>query len=85
MPLLVVAVAWLAQGAVLRNGWVWDDAIVVRDDPTIARGLAAVPELLSGRWGGRTDDVGLFRPLVNATLGGRGGAPRARRARSRST
>lgn len=68
MPLLVVAVAWLAQGAVLRNGWVWDDAIVVRDDPTIARGLAAVPELLSGRWGGRTDDVGLFRPLVNATL-----------------
>lgn len=68
MPLLVVAVAWLAQGAVLRNGWVWDDAIVVRDDPTIARGLAAVPELLVGRWGGRADDVGLFRPLVNATL-----------------
>jgi tetratricopeptide (TPR) repeat protein len=68
MPLLVVAAAWLAQGAVLGNGWVWDDAVVVRDDPDLARGVAAIPRLVSRNWYGETDDVGLWRPLVSATL-----------------
>lgn len=68
MPLLVVAVAWAAQGGVLGNGWVWDDAIVVRDDPTIARGFGAIPRLLSEPWAGPAQDVGLYRPLVSITL-----------------
>jgi tetratricopeptide (TPR) repeat protein len=68
MPLLVVAAAWLAQGAVLGNGWVWDDAVAVRDDPEIARGVASVPSLFVRNWFGETDDVGLYRPLVSATL-----------------
>ena len=69
MPLVVVAVAWLAQGAVLRNGWVWDDAVVVRDGRAVAEGLAAVPSMLQGSWArGEGIEVGLFRPLVGVTL-----------------
>ena len=69
MPLVVVAVAWLAQGAVLRNGWVWDDAVVVRDGRAVAEGLAAVPSMLHGSWArGEGIEVGLFRPLVGVTL-----------------
>ncbi len=68
MPLVVVAVAWAAQGGVLANGFVWDDAIVVRDDPTIARGFDAIPDLLVSPWGGAGNDVGLFRPLVSISL-----------------
>jgi len=69
MPLLVVAMAWAAQGGVLRNGWVWDDAILVRDGSAVARGLAAIPSLLFGTWGGGDGiDVGLYRPFVGASL-----------------
>jgi len=68
MPLVVVAAAWAAQGGVLANGFVWDDAIVVRDDPTIARGFDAISDLLVSPWGGAGNDVGLFRPLVAISL-----------------
>ena len=69
LPLLVVAMAWAAQGGVLGNGWVWDDAILVRDGSAVARGFAAIPTLLFRTWGGGDGiDVGLYRPLVGASL-----------------
>jgi tetratricopeptide (TPR) repeat protein len=68
MPLLVVAAAWLAQGPVLQNGWVWDDGPAVRDEENVRRGLAGVPALVTRNWYGDTDDVGLYRPVVGATL-----------------
>src|SRR5262245_57489227 len=68
MPLLVVALAWAAHGGVLQNGWVWDDAIVVRDGDDIPRGFAAIPGLLAAPWGGEEHAVGIFRPLVSVTL-----------------
>ncbi|MFO0933125.1 MAG: hypothetical protein U1E39_10505 [Planctomycetota bacterium] len=69
MPLLVVAVAWAAQGGVLGNGFVWDDGILLRPSSPIARGFAAVPELFLGTWGGAVgSELGLYRPIVSATL-----------------
>ncbi|MBL9088116.1 MAG: hypothetical protein JNM10_13335 [Planctomycetia bacterium] len=69
MPLLVVAAAWAAQGGVLRNGFVWDDGILLRPSSPIARGFAAIPELFLGTWGGAVgSELGLYRPVVSATL-----------------
>ena len=68
LPLLVVVLAWVAQGPVLRAGWVWDDAIVVRDGAAVNAGIRAIPRMLTEPWGGEDRDVGLFRPLVPATL-----------------
>ena len=68
MPLAVVAVAWAAHGGVLQNGWVWDDAILIRDDASLAGGLGVVPRLLGSPWGGTAHDVGLFRPLVAISM-----------------
>ena len=68
MPLLVVAVAWAAHGGVLANGWVWDDAIVIRDGAVGSGGLTSIPPLLTAPWAGEAHDVGLFRPLVSISL-----------------
>jgi len=69
MPLLVVAAAWAAQGGVLRNGYVWDDGILLRASSPIARGFAAIPDLFAGTWGGAVGaELGLYRPLVSVTL-----------------
>ena len=68
LPLLVVLLAWLSQAPVLRAGWVWDDAIVVRDDPATAAGVRSIPRMLTSPWAGEDRDVGLYRPLVSATL-----------------
>ncbi len=68
MPLLLVAVAWAAQGGSLANGWVWDDAILIRDGDPVAKGLAALPDAWASPWGGEEQAVGLYRPLVTASL-----------------
>ncbi len=68
MPLVVVAVAWAAHGGVLFNGWVWDDAILLRDNASLPKGIAGVPAMLGSPWGGASHDVGLYRPLVSISL-----------------
>lgn len=68
MPLLLVAVAWAAQGGTLANGWVWDDAILIRDGADVHRGFSALRDAWTSPWGGDEQAVGLYRPFVTATL-----------------
>ncbi len=46
-PLLLVAVAWLAHASARTHGWVLDDVHLVRDNPVVARGPSAIPQILA--------------------------------------
>ena len=47
LPLLVLCGAWVAQGGVLENDWVRDDAALVRDNPVLHQGLRGLPDVFA--------------------------------------
>ncbi len=69
-PLLLVAVAWIAHGSVRAHGWVLDDVHLVRDNPVVAQGPAAVGEILAGGASGAVDGVthGSHGPVALASF-----------------
>ncbi|MFV1959310.1 MAG: hypothetical protein ACC662_07840 [Planctomycetota bacterium] len=68
LPLLVVVAAWLAQGGVLRAGWVNDDVALVRDLPQARQGIRGVSAAFArDAWGGDVEP-GVWRPLALASL-----------------
>jgi tetratricopeptide (TPR) repeat protein len=60
--LLALAVHLNAFG----NGFVFDDLLIIRDNPSI-RSLAGIPGLFTENYWGDWTDKGLYRPLVIAT------------------
>ncbi len=67
-PVLVVAVAWIAHESVRHNGWVLEDARLVRDNTDVARGPAAVAGLLAGGWAPSETASGPYGPLAQASF-----------------
>ncbi|MDF1699991.1 MAG: tetratricopeptide repeat protein [Planctomycetota bacterium] len=69
-PLLLVAIAWIAHGSVRNHGWVLDDVHLVRDNPLVARGPAAIREIVAGGASGAVEGVehGSHGPVALASF-----------------
>jgi tetratricopeptide (TPR) repeat protein len=67
-PLLVIVAAWVAHQHVRQNGWVLEDASLVRDNRQVARGPAAVGGLLAGDWAPSETPSGTYGPVVLASF-----------------
>jgi|GEM_PF-1802166 len=66
-PLLVVVLAWVAHGAVRQAGWILDDVRLVRDNPSVANGPSAIPQMFVPQG----DDVlesGRYGPVTRASF-----------------
>ncbi|MDJ0975168.1 MAG: hypothetical protein QNJ98_11955 [Planctomycetota bacterium] len=67
-PFVVLALAFVAQAAVLQGGWLLDDDSVIRADADIARGPAGIPRVFArGTLEGEMER-GAYRPLMLASF-----------------
>ncbi len=67
-PFLVIVVAWLAQGAVLSNEWVLDDAALVSENPEVLRGPKALRTIFAAGTLPGEMEPNAYRPLVLASF-----------------
>jgi len=67
-PLLVIALAWLAHESVRSADWVLDDVRLVRDNPDVARGPAAISRILARDAGPADLESGMYGPVTRASF-----------------
>lgn len=68
LSLWLVIIAFILYANTLKNGYNFDDNFVAYNNPTIEKGIAAIPEIFTSHYSNEKKDTFGYRPIVRSTF-----------------
>ncbi|NLB27312.1 MAG: hypothetical protein GX820_11550, partial [Bacteroidales bacterium] len=68
LPIIIFAIAFLLYGNTIYNDYSLDDIYVTQNNPKVMKGLAGIPEIVTGRYVNEEGNIFGYRPVATITF-----------------